>query len=88
MKDRNGKVVRVGDRVKVLSLPEVDYSDEDLKHVNKMLDATFEIEQIQDGCVEVTKWFESGESKYSHSLCLWPEEFELINESIHSYNTN
>ncbi len=84
MEDRNGKVVRVGDRVRVLSLPKVDYSDEDLEHVNAMLGATFEIEQIQDGCVEVTKWFESGENKYSHSLYLWPAEFELANETTHS----
>ena len=84
MKDRNGKIVKVGDQIKVLALPNVDYTSEDLKHVNTMLGATFEIEQIQDDCAEVTKWFWAGENKYSHSLYLWASEFELVNETADS----
>ncbi len=44
MNDRNGNEVTVGDRVRVLSLPNVDYSDDDLERVKTMLDSTFEIE--------------------------------------------
>lgn len=78
MRDKNGYEVIVGNVVRLLQLPDVAYDAQELKAVSTMLGESFTIESIEYECVEINKWFGSGDDKFCHTLFLWPEEFELV----------
>lgn len=75
--DKNGELVALGDTVKVLKLPDIRFTQDELDEVNTMVGECFKVESISDGCVEVTKWWGSGDNTWCHTLFLWPNEFEL-----------
>ncbi len=75
--DKNGELVVIGDTVKVLKLPNVKFTRDELLEVKTMVGEHFKVENISDGCVEVTKWWGSGDDTWCHTLFLWPNEFEL-----------
>ena len=81
--DVNGKVVRVGSRVRVLKIPAgvtKNLSDKETRDVNSMLNDVLEVYEIDDyGCAREEKWWDRGEGKSeSHSLSLSSVEMELV----------
>jgi len=76
--DKWGAPVTVGDRIRVLKLPDVTLDEQEWQDVSTMLNKTFTVEQIEYGCVTVSQWFGSGAERHCHSLFLWPGEFERV----------
>ncbi len=76
--DLNGNYVAVGDTIRVIKLPNVDLSVEEMQEVETMLGGEFKIESIENGCAEVTKWWKSEDDTWCHSLFLFSNEFELV----------
>ncbi|ABV36610.1 hypothetical protein Ssed_2001 [Shewanella sediminis HAW-EB3] len=78
MRDKNGDEVIVGNVVRLLQLPDVGYDKHELKDVSTMVGECFTVESIEYECVEINKWFGSGDDKFCHTLFLWPEEIEFV----------
>ncbi|WP_299794514.1 hypothetical protein [uncultured Shewanella sp.] len=79
MKDMWGNDVAVGDRVRLLQLPEVSYDKEQYKEVSAMLGDCFILESIEYECVQISRSFDNGNR--CHTLFLWPAEFELVKDA-------
>ena len=86
-KDKNGNVIRVGARVRLLSLSG-NWLDElppdERPDVLSMIGETFEVEEIDEyGHPWVCKsWPNEAQGKCrSHSIALEPHEVELVSES-------
>ena len=81
--DRNGKPVRVGTRVRVLSIP-VGVTErlepEEVPRVLSMVGEEFEVDEIDEyGCAWVTKcWKVERENQDAHSLALSANEMEVV----------
>jgi hypothetical protein len=82
-KDSLGRVVHVGDRVRVIAIAESvlnALSSDERERVSTMLGGEFEVEEIDEhGQAWVTKWWKrnAGESQ-SHCLGLAPAEIGLL----------
>ena len=76
LNDKHGKIVMVGDSIRVLELPNVSFSPEEKAEVETMIGSVFEIESIENGHAEVTKWWDS--ETRCHTLFLIPNEFESV----------
>ena len=76
MNDKDGKTVAVGDFIRVLKLPNVSFLPEEKVEVETMIGSVFEIESIENGNAEVTKWWDS--KTRCHTLFLFPNEFESV----------
>jgi hypothetical protein len=82
-RDHFGRVVRVGSRVRVLSLPEALFDSLDADEstpVREMIGAVFEVEEIDaHGQGWVTKWWNLDTPDPSgHGIGLSPSEMELV----------
>lgn len=81
-RDRNGAIVQVGSRVKVLHVrPSVLHrlNPDEARDVQSMEGETLEVYEVDEwGSAWVTKWWKPSDDKaFSHSLALAPEEMEL-----------
>jgi len=82
--DKNGHYVKVGTRVRLLSLSGkwFDEMPETEKiAVSSMIGDVFEIEQIDEyGHPWISKWFfdGTGERSHNHSIALAPNEIEIV----------
>lgn len=85
-KDRNGRRVSVGTRVRLVSLPESLLSslpDDEVDDVRSMIGEIFEVTEIGPyGHAWVGKgWLnDNGEQYRGHSLALASEEMEVVDE--------
>jgi hypothetical protein len=82
-RDRNGTVVEVGTRVRVLKIrPSVlaPLTTDEVVRVQSMEGVVFEVYEIDKWrCVWVTKWWHVADGKsFSHSLSLASEEMEVV----------
>jgi hypothetical protein len=81
VKDKNGALVRVGDFVRVVQIPDdVRPTKDEAPLVESMLGEVFQVEDIDPlGCAEVTKWWrlDKGHSR-SQSLNLAAHEMERV----------
>ena len=81
--DKNGRVVTVGTRVRVLSIPALDPEMErsEVDRVNSMLGEEFEVYEVDAyGRAWVEKWWYIGtDISTSHSLGLESNDMERIN---------
>ena len=84
--DRNGRVVSVGSRVRIVKLSESllkSLPDNEIEDVRSMIGEVFEVTEIdQYGHPWVGKgWNSAGGSEYrGHSIALEAAEMELVNE--------
>lgn len=76
--DKHGVPVRIGDTIRVLSLPVTDLPAEEQQVLNTFLGQTFQIESIEYDSAEVSQNFGTGDDEHWHTLFLWPEEFEKV----------
>ena len=85
--DRNGKPVRLGARVRLVSLSGQwlnDLPDDEKPYVMSMIGEIFEVQDIdKDGRPWVSKsWPDDEEgSCFGHTIALDPHEMELIDDS-------
>lgn len=83
-RDRNGNVVRVGARVRLLGLSGrwlEELPSEERRDVLSMIGEVFEVEEIdKHGHAWIRKaWLDDGQGTCrSHSIALDPEEMELV----------
>lgn len=81
-KDINGDVVFVGDRVRIISIDPVfldGLPDDEKKCVRSMIGQTLEIEKIEGKYIYISQsWQFSDESYQFHTVCLAPNEIELV----------
>lgn len=72
--DKNGEVVRIGTRIKLLFLCEGEWFDhlpeDEKKDLRSMVGETFEVEEINDyGLPEITKWWHEETDDECRSMC-------------------
>jgi hypothetical protein len=84
--DHRSREVRVGTRVRVLTLPETFLGSlpaEDAKYVREMIGGIFEVEEINEhGHAWVTKWWNrDGPNPFSHGIGLSPSEMEVVDDA-------
>lgn len=85
-RDKNGKAVQLGSRVRVLSLSGDwldDLSIEDQQDVLSMVGEIFEVTELDEyGHPGITKWWrdEIAETSRSHSVALDSQEIELVDD--------
>ncbi|KAA0893454.1 hypothetical protein [Oryzomonas rubra] len=82
-KDKAGKLLKVGDSVRLLSLDMSLFgylTEEEQEDIISMVGETFKIEEIdENGYASITKWWKRGNGEFeSHSLRLVPVEMELM----------
>jgi hypothetical protein len=80
--DRNGQPVRVGTRVRVVSLPTgvIDAVEgSEVERLSSMVGEVFEVGEVDEyGSAWVTKWWHAGPDKSdAHSLALSSENMEV-----------
>jgi hypothetical protein len=84
-KDRNGKPVTVGARVRLVTLSGTwveDLPQEERVDVASMIGAVFTVEIDEDGDVWVERrWDDGGGISHGHSIRLDPHEMELVDGS-------
>lgn len=83
--DRNGAVVRVGTRVRVLKIDSsvlAALSEEEAAAARSMEGEVLEVIEIDEwGGAWVEKWMRKADgSAYSHSLGLGPQQMEVVSE--------
>ena len=78
MKDSKDNSILVGDSVRVISIPDINYPEDEIEDVKSMKGEIFKIESIENDHVEVTKWWKKENESYSHSLYLTSTEIELV----------
>ena len=89
-RDRNGSIVSVGDRVRLLSLSGRWFDElppDERDDVMSMVDAIFEIEQIDEyGHPWIRKSWPNEEAGTcrSHSVAVEPQEIELVTSDHHA----
>ena len=80
--DKNGKVVTVGTRVRVLSIPALDPEMEtsEMDRINSMLGEELEVYEVDAyGRAWVEKWWHTGaDTSTSHSLALESNDMERV----------
>lgn len=82
-RDKNGKTIRVGDTVRLLS---IDWSGmtalagQEQNDLKSMVGGVFTVEEIdEDGRASISKWWEIGNGHHeSHSIQLSPAEMECV----------
>jgi hypothetical protein len=84
-KDRNGRPVEVGSRVRVMELPRSFVEmlpDDEVEDVCSMVGAVFEVRKIDEyGRPWVERWWNPAEAEsYCHSLALDTCEMELVED--------
>jgi hypothetical protein len=85
-KDRNGRNVSVGARVRIVSLSDsflLSLPEDEIDDVRSMIGEVFEVYEIDKyGCAWVGKgWMnEDGGDYRGHSVALEPEEMEVVDE--------
>ncbi len=83
-KDRSGKALHVGSRVRLLRLSGKWFDDlpqDEKRDVLSMIGEVFEVEEIDEyGQPWISKWWqdEGQRSLHSHSVALDPHETELV----------
>lgn len=81
-RDKNGKSVTAGTRVRVLAIPPLDpdMEEEEIARVNSMLGEEFEVYEVDEyGRAWVEKWWHlESDSSTSHSLALESNEMERV----------
>jgi hypothetical protein len=84
-KDRNGKPVSPGARVRLVALSDnwvEDLPQEERTDVTSMIGAVFTVEIDEDGDVWVERWWDDGGGvSHGHSIRLNPQEMELVDDS-------
>ena len=84
-KDRNGKPVTTGARVRLIALSGnwvEDLPQEERADVTSMIGAVFTVEIDEDGDVWVERlWDDGGGVSHGHSISLDPHEMELVDDS-------
>ena len=84
-KDRNGKPVTVGARVRLVTLSGTwveNLPQEERADVTSMIGAVFTIEIDEDGDVWVERrWNDGSGVSHGHSIRLDPHEMELVDDS-------
>lgn len=83
--DKNGYIVRVGSKVKVLNISTsllVQLNDEKRPYVTSMKGEIFTVYEIDEyGQAWVEKWWRKNQrDSFSHSLGLMPVEMEVVTE--------
>jgi hypothetical protein len=82
-KDKNGRDVTVGSRVRVLAIKQSILDrlpDEEVEHVRAIVGEILEVYEIDEyGSPWVKKWWSvSEEQSFSHSFVLRPSDMELV----------
>jgi len=85
-KDRNGKPVVVGTRVRLLTLSGTwveDLPQQERIDVTSMIGGVFTVEEIDAyGRAEIERWWDDGNGvSHSHSIALDPHEMEVVDDS-------
>lgn len=78
MKDIKDNSILVGDLVRVISIPKINYPEDEIADVQSMIGETFRVEGIENNHAEITKWWKKKNESYSHSLYLTSTEIELV----------
>jgi hypothetical protein len=84
-KDRNGKPVVVGTRVRLFALPGTwveDLPDQERIDVRSMIGGVFTVEGIDEfGRAEISRtWDDGGGVSHGHSIALDPHEMEVVDD--------
>jgi hypothetical protein len=89
-KDKHGRPVTVGARVRLLELSPRFFESlpaEEVEDIRSMIGEVFEVKEVdQYGCVWIEKgWHFPEEGQYiGHSLAPDPHEIELVDENMHA----
>lgn len=78
MQDKRGATVYVGDRIRVLKLPDCDYSARERHDLNTFIGQVFSVEAIEYNRAEVSQRFGTQTEEYWHVLFLCADEFEKV----------
>lgn len=78
--DRNGREIKAGDNVRILSVtPDVDMDEDELDMIMFMVGAISEVEKVdEDGRAWVTMWWNCTETTVVTSVGLQPHEMEWV----------
>ena len=78
LKDRHGVTVQTGDRIRVVTLPDVQVEASEWQELQTFLGKIYTIESTENGSAEISQQFDHGDGEYWHVLFLWPDEFEKL----------